>query len=302
MGDGRLLLGKTDDAFAPLQPLFRAEGGLKLDSSSLVWARPDVILYTSSGGSPKRSRLHVLRLSTSAAGGVAAAVTTAFVAEKGGGLLSCDYSPVAESAVVVHRRANAMLAEVVCVDEVDGAQRCTRVAWDGRVEYSKPCIKYLWDGRLMARLNLVVGNQHEAADIDTTRGHPVIHGMYILTPHPVINGMHTRGTTMATWKCAALTCFAHGSYDFGSSSYGGEHGIGTKDGFALDPTRRVAVVTARPCSPASDASIADRYFLLSYLPASCLPSSRSFRIPSSPSFLTSFYRGQPVDGDDGPNG
>eukprot|EP00908_Phaeocystis_cordata_P003267 Transcript_13559.p1 GENE.Transcript_13559~~Transcript_13559.p1 ORF type:complete len:767 (+),score=240.76 Transcript_13559:97-2397(+) len=93
-----------------------------------TWAGDDV-LFATSGGTPKRSRLHAIAApSTDGAAGNAASRRTLFVAQHGGGIMSWDRSPVAPHHVVaVHRLANAMYAELVLLEAA--APRESALQW-----------------------------------------------------------------------------------------------------------------------------------------------------------------------------
>jgi pimeloyl-ACP methyl ester carboxylesterase len=165
-----------------------------------------------------------------------------FEAEKGGELLSWDADPGLSRVGVVHRRANAMLAEVILVEgpflasapkELEGPRekRPRRkppqrvVAIDGRVEYCKPQLAFLADGRLVARLNLT----HDLnVNANSPMPPPVVHGLWVFDDG---------------WEPIQVCPERpHGSYDVFSGTYGSGN-LG--EGFLLDHNRQTLVVTAR---------------------------------------------------------
>lgn len=170
-----LLVG--DPAASHLKPLLKLPTGEKFNgTSNTVWATEGVILYSTSGGSPNRCRLYGAQpLSPSSVTSSGGKGTLLYTAQQGGTLLSYDHSPTNATVAVVHRLANAMLAEVVVVSglvaglQQPAIQQLAReqvLAVDGRVEYCKPQVShtrksymchYMWlslyvfTGRLSAR-------------------------------------------------------------------------------------------------------------------------------------------------------
>ena len=108
---------------------------------------------------------------------------------------------------------------------------------DGRVEYCKPQVAFLADGRILARLNLVKGQQ-TSSGIDMRSPPPVIHGLWTIR----LNGREDVIEPVSAW--AGL---AHGRYDVCSGSYAGGHGV--NEGFVLDRERKRVALTARAQSP-----------------------------------------------------
>ena len=220
----------------------------------------DEVLFATSGGTPKRSRLHAI--ASPVADQAAAPRRTLFTAEHGGGVLSWDRAPVApHNVLVVHRLANAMLAELVLLTASgDGAAATVTprvLALDGRVEYCRPQAAFLADGRVVARLNLSSGE----AEVG---GMPrqVTHGLWLLD----LKGLATTPVD-APMEWAPLQLQAnfprldeHGTYDVCSTSYGNAHGV--REGFVLDPTRQRMAFTARPHDPAHGMS--DRLYLIDF--------------------------------------
>jgi len=214
-----------------------------------TWADADV-LFATSGGSPKRSRLHAIAAPAPAnAAADLATRRTLFTAEHGGGVMSWDRNPVMpHDVVLVHRLANAMLAEIVLVTVfggLDGSTTTTTqvIARDGRVEYCRPQAAFLAGGQILARLNLARG-EAEAGGMPRD----VTHGLWLLMTGafgatsascaswvPIADGIHPRG-----WG-------KHGSYDVCSSSYGNAHGV--PEGFILDQKRETIAFTVRSHDP-----------------------------------------------------
>lgn len=113
----------------------------------------DEVLFATSGGTPKRSRLHAVAAPAADQADLAAAAPrrTLFTAEHGGGVMSWDRAPAApHDVLVVHRLANAMLAQLLLLTssgDGDAATLTPRVlALDGRVEYCRPQAAFLADG------------------------------------------------------------------------------------------------------------------------------------------------------------
>jgi len=217
---------------------------------SPVWIGASAVLFATSGGSPKRHRLFAMEEPppVAAAGGPAAAPgrMQLFEAGKGCELLSWEQSPTLPLVALVHRLANAALAQVILLQDPSSASSASQsppedqagsiqrvVAIDGRVEYCKPQLAFLADGRLVARLNLVSG---PISDLDTSLAQPpaATHGLWMLSDlsssSPEWEPIKVRGDV------------PHGSYDVFSGSYaGGMPG----EGFVLDTAREVVVVTTR---------------------------------------------------------
>ena len=238
----------------------------------------DEVLFATSGGTPKRIRLHAIAApvadkaaATGSADTAAAPRRTLFTAEHGGGVLSWDRAPAApHNVLVVHRLANAMLAELVLLTASgDGAAATVTprvLALDGRVEYCRPQAAFLADGRVVARLNLSSGD----AEVG---GMPrqVTHGLWLLDPKE--QTLHVDAPM--EWAPLQLqvnfggkessvdehgTVQAHGTYDVCSTSYGNAHGV--REGFVLDPKRQRMSFTARPHDPAQGMS--DRLYLVDF--------------------------------------
>ena len=237
----------------------------------------DEVLFATSGGTPKRSRLHAIASpvadQAAAAGSAdtaAAPRRTLFTAEHGGGVLSWDRAPVApHNVLVVHRLANAMLAELVLLTASgDGAAATVTprvLALDGRVEYCRPQAAFLADGRVVARLNLSSGEAKVG-------GMPrqVTHGLWLLdlkglATAPVAAPMEWAPLQLQvnfggkkSWGPESVD--EHGTYDACSTSYGNGHGV--REGFVLDPARQRMALTARPHDPARGMS--DRLYLVDF--------------------------------------
>lgn len=202
-----------------------------------TWAGDDV-LFATSGGAPKRSRLYAIAAPAEDAAADPAVDTRRllFTAEHGGGLMSWDRSPFTPQVLVVHRLANAMLAELVLATAMAGGEaHAPRViARDVRVEYCKPQAAFLKDGRVVARLNLARGEAGE-----------VTHGLWLLGP------MDAPGSWQPAKLGSSLSSLLgeHGSYDVCSSSYAGAHGV--REGFVLDASRESIALTVRSHMPQS---------------------------------------------------
>eukprot|EP00966_Prymnesium_polylepis_P146139 3375537-Prymnesium_polylepis.1 len=206
-----------------------------------TWAGADV-LFATSGGTPKRSRLYAIAApAADDAAAIATTRRTLFTAEHGGGVMSWDRSPVApHNALVVHRRANAMLAELVLVASGDSEVAFSPhvVARDCRVEYCRPQAAFLADGRIVARLNL--------ASTCKTSLSAATHGLWTLDPKDIATSSHGEPAWALAHVCPALG--EHGGYDVCSSSYANAHGV--REGFVLDGSRETLVFTARSHDPA----------------------------------------------------
>jgi hypothetical protein len=229
----------------------------------------DEVLFATSGGTPKRSRLHAIAAPAADQAALTAAPRrTLFTAEHGGGVMSWDRAPAApHDVLVVHRLANAMLAQLVLLTSSgDGAAATVTprvLALDGRVEYCRPQAAFLADGRLVARLNLSAGGA-EAGGMPRQ----VTHGLWLLEP----KGLRSSAPVDAPVEWAPLqlrvnvggkeseTVAEHGAYDACSTSYGNGHGV--REGFVLDPTRQRMAVTARPHEPAHGMS--DSLYLIDF--------------------------------------
>ena len=237
----------------------------------------DEVLFATSGGTPKRSRLHAIAAPAAVrdaaagpAGTAAAPRRTLFTAEHGGGVLSWDRAPVApHNVLVVHRLANAMLAELVLLTASgDGAAATVTprvLALDGRVEYCRPQAAFLADGTVVARLNL----SSSEAKVGGMPRH-VTHGLWQLD----LKGLaSTPADAPMEWTPLQLrvnfggkklwgpeSVDEHGTYDVCSTSYGNAHGV--REGFVLDPTRQRMAFTARPHDPAHGMS--DRLYLIDF--------------------------------------
>jgi hypothetical protein len=223
-----------------------------------------------------------------------AASRTLFTAEHGGSVVSWDRCDKSKDVVVVHRLANAMLAEIVLLAaDRDGEPPAAPlvIARDGRVEYSKPQAAFVSDGRLVARLNLASGS-------DEAGGMPrdVTHGLWLLDARNVRTPADL--TSKSGWAPLHVDASLgeHGTYDVCSSSYANAHGV--REGFILDPTRNVLVCTARSHDPALGMS--DRLYLVTIpglvpAPATIPPkapirtSAKGCHVPVAFSFPTLVY-------------
>ena len=283
-----LLLGNMSNPFDPLKTLIKLPSGHKFDGNRVVWARDDRILYSTSGGTPKRSRLHMLIPREPSSDQSAAAVvgasdeSTLFEAEAGGSLLSFDFSPVGEVAAVVHRRANAMIAQVELITCANRAQPPRVIAVDGRVEYCKPRAAFLADGRLILRLNLVAVSTANGLiadlNVDVTNGipPPVHHGIYTYATEG--EGVFTKIVKAGCddEQSSPRSAAAEFEFDTCSNSYGGERNIGVREGFVLDQARRIVAFTARPHSRAgADPSMCDELWMVDL--SACQTGTRVFR-------------------------
>ena len=210
-------------------------------TGSPAWVREESVLVGVSGGEPKRDRLFC----TPPIGSDTPRRGPLFTAEHGGKLMSWDHSQEDSGArvAVVHRLANAMLAEVVLVAEGEAP---TVLAVDCRVEYSRPQVAFLASGALLLRLNALIGadkadasaHLRDAAALQALpRDAPKAarHGLWLMTPENFgLGGVLTPVSVMAEEE--------HGTYDVYTGTYGRP---GADEGFRLDPGRSRAVVTAR---------------------------------------------------------
>lgn len=108
-----------------------------------------------------------------------------FTAEHGGNILSWDLSPIREEVILVHRCPNAMLAQIILIENVSlegpvvPAGISSVVAMDGRVEYCKPQVAFLFDGGLLARMNMIdAAVIKEGVDLAAATPYPVKHGLW----------------------------------------------------------------------------------------------------------------------------
>jgi len=217
-----------------------------------TWINEDRVLFGVSGGKPKRGRLFC----TPPWKGIMLETVESdkrrgplFTAEHGGAILSWDHSQkeIGEGGAqiaIVHRLANAMIAEVVVVadrgNNDDGtssvaSSSATVLAVDCRQEYCPPQVAFLSNGALLLRLNalLLENGEHlrrtqgvEELPKDTLR-----HGLWL------INNLET-----PQLKPVDVMLGGHGTYDCCNGSYGRP---GAVEGFKIDNTRTRVVVTAR---------------------------------------------------------
>jgi len=210
-------------------------------TGSPVWVREEYVLFAASGGEPKRDRLFASLPVGAAAGDRRGPL---FTAAHGAALMSWDHSqalePAAAHIVLVHRLANAMLAEVVLVAGPEGEVRASEIlAVDARVEYCKPRAAFLAGGRLLLRLNAVLevsGQVREAARLEDVKLQKTAqHGLWLVQDLQ----------TPLMQPVDVLAGQPHGTYDVCSGTYGRP---GTAEGFVLDRSRCSAILTARRVS------------------------------------------------------
>jgi len=236
-----------------------------------AWIGEERVLFGVSGGDPKRDRLFfsppLVSDSDENQQQPLRRIGPVFTAQEGGSLLSWDHSPAKGdgSVVVIHRLANAMLAEIVLVKvsgNHDGVFVHTVLAMDCWVEYSKPMAAFLANGALLIRLNaLMVDNKplrNTALLLEKlcrgTHHHQTKHGLWIL------NDVTSEGRLEPVHVMEA----EHGTYDVCSNSYGR---LGVTESFKFDPGRTKVVVSARPTnngSGAENVSYSDEVYLLDF--------------------------------------
>ena len=202
-----------------------------------VWIGEDKVLFGVRGGAPKRDRLFMtpaILSNTKERHG------PLFVAEAGGTITSWDHSQKEDNSVVlIHRLANAMMAEVVLVSTVAGSQETTKrvLAVDCGVEYCKPMAAFLSNGSLLLRLNALFRDNKHLKGASFLKKLPrdnynkMIHGLWLM-----------QGTYESLIPVDVADGWAHGSYDVCSNSYGR---LGAPEGFRLDSGRTRLLVTAR---------------------------------------------------------
>jgi len=226
-------------------------------TGSPVWVGEDVVLFGVSSGEPKRDRLFFsppLRDSQPPP----TRTGPIFTAERGGTLMGWDAHE--RSVVVVHRLANAMLAEIVMVtSSAQGSFAPTVLAVHDKVEYCKPMAAVLASGALLLRLNALLldnDNNHlrDASRLEILPPETqTIHGLWILddlSPEGRLEPVHV------------MPAHDHGTYDVCSGSYGC---LGTTEGFRLDSRRTRVVVTARKHTADSGSiSYTDELFCLDF--------------------------------------
>eukprot|EP00592_Proboscia_alata_P003104 CAMPEP_0194371742 /NCGR_PEP_ID=MMETSP0174-20130528/20160_1 /TAXON_ID=216777 /ORGANISM="Proboscia alata, Strain PI-D3" /LENGTH=735 /DNA_ID=CAMNT_0039149965 /DNA_START=137 /DNA_END=2344 /DNA_ORIENTATION=- len=246
-----LLLGNTDD-------LTTSHGWVTLMAGESftgrpVWVKEDRVLFGVSGGAPKRDRLFCT-LSQGTGTNTAVEVEMKgplFVAEHGGALLSWDHSQEqiggGEAKVaIVHRLANAMLAEIVMValdNTVVGRSRPPPkiLALDCRQEYCPPQVGFLASGALLLRLNALcfrdgshVCNAQALQALPQDASNQAKHGLWVIED--------LQQTPPRLTPVDVMPEEVHGSYDCYSGMYGRP---GAVEGFKMDRTRHKVVATAR---------------------------------------------------------
>eukprot|EP00929_Paragymnodinium_shiwhaense_P020251 TRINITY_DN13556_c0_g1_i2.p1 TRINITY_DN13556_c0_g1~~TRINITY_DN13556_c0_g1_i2.p1 ORF type:complete len:546 (-),score=69.24 TRINITY_DN13556_c0_g1_i2:142-1779(-) len=179
--------------------------------------------------------------------------------------------PTSAHVALLHRLANAMLAEVVVIPGPEGGEprgAPTLVAVDARVEYCKPKLVFLEGGRLLMRLNALLDSDGSAStpqslqhwqasgprrgnDAKFAKAQPARHGLWIIEDlaKPQVSPVNV------------LPEEKHGSYDVCSGSY---NHPGAAEGFVIDRHRSTVVLTVRRFRQNGSISYSDDLLLVKF--------------------------------------